>query len=72
MKKNIGTADRVIRALFALVVGYLIINGTLTGLAAILMGIFAAVFLITSLVSVCPIYLATKISTKSDRSHVVL
>ncbi len=63
MKKNIGIADRAIRAIFALVVGFLIINGTLSGLAAILMGIFAAVFLLTSLISVCPIYLALKMST---------
>ncbi len=63
MKKNIGTADRAIRAIFALVVGFLIINGTLSGVAAIILGIFATVFLLTSLFSVCPLYLPFNIST---------
>ena len=63
MKKNMGTVDRAIRAIFALVVVYLIVSGTLSGLAAVLTGILAAVFLLTSVLSVCPVYLALKIST---------
>jgi amino acid transporter len=63
MKKNMGTADRVIRTIVAVVVGFLILNGTLSGLAAIILGIFAVVFLLTSLFSFCPLYVPFKIST---------
>lgn len=63
MQKNMGTADRAIRTIVAFVVVILILTGSLTGLAAIILGIFAAVLLLTSLFSICPIYLLFKIST---------
>ena len=47
MIKNMGTADRIIRTIIALVIGALIIAGTLTGLVAVILGIFAVVFLLT-------------------------
>jgi len=63
MKKNMGTIDRATRTIIAFVVAILIVTGTLTGLAAILLGIFAAIFLLTSVFSFCPLYLPFKIST---------
>lgn len=63
MKKNMGTADRAIRTIIAFVVAILIVTGTLTGWLAILLGIFAAIFLLTSFMSFCPLYLPFKIST---------
>lgn len=63
MKKNMGTADRMIRTLAAIVIVLLIITDTLTGTAAVILGIVAAAFLLTSLVSFCPMYLPFKIST---------
>lgn len=56
MKKNMGIADRVIRIILAIVVAVLIYMGTLTGTAAIILGILAGVFLLTSLVGFCPLY----------------
>ncbi len=67
MKKNMGTVDRVIRVLAALVVGWLIYNGTISGILAIVLGIFAVVFLLTSLVGSCPAYLPIGLSTCKDR-----
>ncbi len=64
MNKNMGNMDRIIRTVIALVVGVLILTGTLTGLAAVILGIFAVVFLLTSFVSICPLYTVLKISTK--------
>lgn len=64
MIKNMGSADRIIRTIVALVVGGLIVAGEVTGLTAVILGIFAVVFLLTSLVSFCPLYLPFKISTK--------
>jgi hypothetical protein len=63
MKKNMGTADRAIRTIAAFIIGILIVTGTLTGLTAIILGILAVVFLLTSMVSFCPLYLPFKIST---------
>ena len=63
MKKNMGTVDRVVRVLAALVVGWLIFNGTIGGILAIVLGIFAVVFLLTSLVGSCPAYLPIGLST---------
>jgi hypothetical protein len=63
MKKNMGTIDRVIRILLAIVVIVLYLNGSITGAAAIILGILAIVFILTSLIGFCPLYVPLKIST---------
>jgi len=63
MKKNMGTIDRIIRIVLAIVVAILYMNGSITGTAAIILGILAAVFIITSLIGFCPLYVPFKIST---------
>lgn len=63
MKKNMGTIDRVIRVLLALVVIVLYLTGNITGIAAIILGILALVFIVTSLIGFCPLYVPLKIST---------
>ena len=63
MKKNMGTIDRIIRTLLAIVVIILYVNGSITGIAAIILGIFAFIFLITSAIGYCPLYAPFKIST---------
>ncbi|HDP94526.1 MAG TPA: DUF2892 domain-containing protein [Candidatus Aminicenantes bacterium] len=56
MKKNMGVIDRMIRTILALVVVLLLVTKTLTGTLAIALGVIAVVFLLTSLVSFCPLY----------------
>ena len=63
MKKNMGTIDRVIRILLAIVFIVLYLNGSITGVAAIILGIVAFVFIVTSLIGFCPLYVPLKIST---------
>ncbi|QBN17590.1 YgaP family membrane protein [Flavobacterium nackdongense] len=63
MKKNMGTTDKIIRILIALVIGILYYTGTISGTTALILGIFAVIFAITSLVSFCPLYLPWGIST---------
>jgi hypothetical protein len=63
MKKNMGTIDRIIRILLAIVVIVLYLNGSITGVAAIILGILALVFILTSLIGFCPLYMPLKIST---------
>lgn len=58
-----GTVDRVIRILLALVVIILYLTGNITGIAAVILGILTLVFIITSLIGFCPLYALLKIST---------
>ena len=64
MIKNMGATDRVIRTILALVVLALYFTGQITGLAAIILGIFAVIFLLTSLIAFCPLYIPLKLSTR--------
>lgn len=63
MKKNMGTADKVIRTLIAVVIAILFITKVITGTLAIILLIFAAIFLLTSFISFCPLYLPFGINT---------
>lgn len=63
MKKNMGTIDRSIRVVLAVVVGSLYLAGEITGTAATILGVFAVVFLLTSAVGFCPLYRALGVST---------
>lgn len=64
MKKNMGSADRIIRAVVALVVLYLIVSDVVTGVWAIVLGILAGVFLLTGFVGFCPAYLPFGLSSR--------
>jgi len=71
MKSNMGSADRVVRSLVALAIVGLYATGAIGGTVAILLGVVAAVFLLTSLVGWCPAYLPFGISTcrRADNSR---
>lgn len=58
-----GSFDRTLRIILAIVLVLLIVFKQLTGIAAIIFGIIAVAFLITSIIGVCPIYLPFKINT---------
>jgi hypothetical protein len=64
MTKNMGTLDRLLRTLIAITVGVLYATGQITGLAAIILGVFALVFLATSAVGTCPLYVPIGLSTR--------
>lgn len=63
MKKNMGNTDRVIRVLLALVVAALYFTGIIGGTLAIVLGALAGIFVLTSLISFCPLYPIFGIST---------
>ena len=56
MKKNMGSADRIIRVLLAIVAAVLYFTGTISGTVAIILLVLAGVFVLTSLISFCPLY----------------
>ena len=63
MKKNMGTADKVIRIAIAAIVAVLYFTNVISGTVAIIAGILAIIFLLTSLISFCPLYAPFGIST---------
>lgn len=63
MKKNMGTADRVIRLVVALALIALVFGGALSGITAYVVVALAVVFTLTSFISFCPLYLPFGIST---------
>jgi len=63
MKKNMGSVDRIIRIILAVVVALLFFTNQISSVAAIVLGIFAVIFLLTSVFSFCPLYALFKLST---------
>ncbi len=63
MKKNMGTADKAIRILVAVVIAVLYFTNVISGTLAIVLGILAVVFILTSFISFCPLYLPFGINT---------
>jgi len=63
MKKNMGTADRITRLIIAAVLLILYFTGTVTGVLGIVVLIVAGVFVLTSFISFCPLYLPFGINT---------
>ena len=64
MKKNMGTADKVVRILVAIVIVGLYFANLISGTAAIILLIPAGVFILTSFMSFCPLYYPFGISTQ--------
>ncbi|WP_225871384.1 YgaP family membrane protein [Pedobacter cryotolerans] len=58
-----GTVDKVIRILVAVFIGVLYFTNVISGTLAIILGILAVVFVLTSFISFCPLYLPFGIST---------
>lgn len=68
MKANMGMIDRVVRILVALIIGGLYYMEQITGTAAIILLVLAGIFIATSFVSFCPLYLPFGISTKKKQA----
>lgn len=66
MKKNMGTADRIIRVIIAAVMAILYFTGVVPGALGILLMVLAVVFVVTSLISFCPLYLPLGLSTRKQ------
>ncbi|MBK6835545.1 MAG: DUF2892 domain-containing protein [Bacteroidetes bacterium] len=56
MKKNMGNIDKIVRILIAAVVAVLYFTGIVTGTLGIVLLVLAGVFVLTSLISFCPLY----------------
>jgi hypothetical protein len=56
MKANMGTTDKIIRIALAALVAILYFTNVITGTIGIVLLVLAAVFVLTSLISFCPLY----------------
>jgi DUF2892 family protein len=63
MKKNMGSADKILRIIIALLVAVLYFTGVISGLVGTILLILAVVFVLTSLVGFCPLYTIIGIKT---------
>lgn len=63
MKKNMGSADRIIRILLAAAFGYLYFAGVVTGVFGLILVILGGVFVLTSLIGFCPLYTVFGLNT---------
>lgn len=63
MKRNMSNTDRIIRVLLAVLFATLYFGGIVGGTLGIILLVLAGIFLLTSIVAFCPLYVPFKIST---------
>ncbi len=64
MKQNMGLIDRIVRAVVAVLLLALSLNGGLNGAAGTIGIIIAVILILTAALGFCPLYLPFKFSTK--------
>lgn len=64
MKQNMGTADKVFRILVAIIITGLYFANIISGTLALILLVLAGIFILTSFMSFCPLYLPFGISTR--------
>jgi hypothetical protein len=69
MKTNMGSADRVLRILIAIIIIGLYFTDVISGTLAIIGLVLAGIFILTSFLSFCPLYFPFGISTKKKEGH---
>jgi len=63
MKKNVGSIDKVIRLIAAVIIAVLYFTHVITGTSGIVLLVIAGVLVLTSFVGLCPLYMALGINT---------
>jgi hypothetical protein len=69
MKKNMGTIDRILRVSVAVVIAILYFTNVISGTVAIVLLALAAIFILTSLISFCPLYLPFGLSSLRKKKN---
>jgi hypothetical protein len=67
MKKNMGKVDKMMRIIVAMVIGLLYFNNNISGMLGMILLVLAMVFLLTSLINFCPLYLPFGIDTREEK-----
>jgi hypothetical protein len=63
MKKNVGTIDKVIRIVFAIVVITLFLTNVISGVFGIVLLAVSAILVITTMLGVCPLYMVMRLNS---------
>jgi hypothetical protein len=63
MKSNVGTIDKIIRIAMAVLIAILYFTGVIPGTLGIVLLVLAGVFVLTSLISFCPIWAVFGVNT---------
>ncbi len=63
MKKNMGATDKMIRLIVAAIIAVLYFTNVISGTIALVLGVVAIIFAVTSLVNFCPLYIVLGINT---------
>jgi len=63
MKKNMGALDRTIRTILAVIMAVLVFTKAVHGTLAYILAILTIIFIVTSLIGFCPLYVPLRIST---------
>lgn len=64
MKKNMGKVDRIIRLAIAILIAILVFTNIISGTLAMILGVVVIIFLLTSLIGVCLLYIPFGASTR--------
>jgi len=67
MKRNMSNIDRIVRVAIAALFAYLYFSGIVTGTLGVVLLVLGAVFVLTSFVAFCPLYVPFKISTYKEK-----
>jgi hypothetical protein len=65
MKKNMGTIDKAFRILVAIIIAGLYLTDIISGTSAIIFMVLACIFILTSFLGFCPLYLPFGFSTNT-------
>jgi hypothetical protein len=66
MKQNMGSLDRGIRIIAAVVIAILYFTNQIEGTLAVILGVVALIFLLTGAIAFCPLYVPFKLSTRKE------
>lgn len=69
MKTNMGSTDKMVRFVLAAIIAVLYFTGTISGTLGLVLLILAVVFVLTSLISFCPLYAPFGISTCKTKTN---
>lgn len=67
MVKNMGLTDRLVRIAVAVLIGALYFTGQIWGKAAIVLGIIAAILVVTGILGTCLMYIPFKLDSREKR-----
>ena len=62
-----GTIDKVVRIIVALIIILLFVSNKIEGTTAIVLLVLSGIFILTSFISFCPLYYPLGISTKKEQ-----